>query len=192
MKHLTFAMLIFFLSGCNPVMNNFIAARKDDDGSAKKQTSNDDDAERVDIPNNISGSYLMCSLREDATETALSSEYGCRLNEAGTNNRLDLGLYQNRVQWQSNESDGVRINPNPVNSVWHALYTVTASNLPALREKVARLQIQVQSSTPYGRRGPICKDQKLTETLQPAAAAGDTSAPILQGQGLDPSDPGTL
>lgn len=192
MKHLTFTMLLIFLCGCNPVMNNFIAAHKDDDGSAKKQTSNDDDAERVDIPNNISGSYLMCSLREDATETAVSSEYGCRLNEAGTNNKLDLGLYQNRVQWQSNESDGVRINPNPVNSVWHALYTVTANNLPALREKVARLQIQVQWSLPNGNAGSTFKDQKLIEALQPAAAAGDSSAPILQGQGLDPADPGTL
>jgi hypothetical protein len=177
---------------CNPVMNNFIAARKDDDSSSKKQTNNDDDAERVDIPNNISGSYLMCSLREDATDTKLSSEYGCRLNEAGTNNRLDLGTLQNRVQWQSNETDGVRITINPANSVWHALYTVTASNLPALREKVGRLQIQVQWSLPNGSAGPTFKDQKLIETLQPAAAAGDTSAPVLQGQGLDPADPGTL
>lgn len=192
MKHLTFAILIAFLSACNPVMNNFIAARKDDDGSAKKPTQNDDDAERVDIPNNISGSYLMCSLREDATETAVSSEYGCRLNEAGTNNRLDLSAYQNRVQWLSNETDGVRITLNPVNSVWHALYTVTASNLPALREKVARMQIQVQWSLPNGSAGPTFKDQKLIETLQPAATAGDTTAPILNGQGLDPADPGTL
>lgn len=187
-----FAILIGLVSACNPAMNNFIAARKGDDGSSKKPTSNDDDAERVDIPNNISGSYLMCALREDATETTVSSEYGCRLNEAGTNNRLDLGLYQNRVQWLSNEADGVRIILNPVNSVWHALYTVSASNLPALREKVARLQIQVQWSFPNGGAGSNFKDQKLIETLQPAAAAGDTSAPILKSQGLDPADPGTL
>jgi hypothetical protein len=192
MKHLMFAILIAFLSACNPVMNNFIAARKDDDGSAKKPTKNDDDAERVDIPANISGSYLMCSLREDATETAVASEYGCRLNEAGTNNRLDLGPLQNRVQWLSNEAEGVRITLNPANSVWHAHYIVSASNLPALREKVARLQIQVQWTLPGGGTGSTFKDQKLIETLQPAAAAGDTSAPILNGQGLDPADPGTL
>jgi hypothetical protein len=192
MKHLMFVILIAFLSACNPAMNSFIAARKDDDGSAKKQTNHDDDAERIDIPANISGSYLMCSLREDATETAVASEYGCRLNEAGTNNRLDLGPYQDRVHWQSNEIDGVRITLNSANSVWHALYSVSAANLPALREKVARMQIQVQWSLPNGGTGSTFKDQKLIETLQPATAAGDSSAPILNGQGLDPADPGTL
>lgn len=192
MKQLILIVSLGLLPACTPVMNNFIAAKKDDDGSAKKQSKDDDDAERVDIPNNISGSYLMCSLRKDATESDLSSEYGCRLNEAGTQNRVDLGLWQNRVQWLSNEADGVRIVRYPENSVWHALYTVTASNLPALREKAARLQIQVQWSRPDGSSGGTFKDQKLIETLQPADVAGDTTAPILNGQGLDPSDPGTL
>ncbi len=191
MRYFIFAILLSFLPACNPVMKNFIAAKKDDDGSAKKQ-DDDADAERVDIPNNISGSYLMCSLRKDASATDISSEYGCRLNEAGTNNRLDITAWQNRIQWMSSGTDGVRITPNPPNSVWHALYTLTASDLPTLREKAGRMQVQVQWTLPNGTAASTFKDQKLIETLQPADAAGDTSAPILQGQGLDPCDPGTL
>lgn len=191
MKYFILAILFSFLSACNPMMKNFIAAKKDDDGSAKKH-NDDADAERVDIPNNISGSYLMCSLRKDASEADVSSEYGCRLNEAGTLNRLDITAWQSRIQWLSTGVDGVSITTNPPNSVWHALYTITASDLTSLREKAGRLQIQVQWSLPNGNVGSTFKDQKLIETLQPADVAGDTSAPVLQGQGLDPSDPGTL
>lgn len=190
MKHFIMVILLSMLPACNPVMKTFHAVKKDDDGNAKKQ-SDDADAERVDIPNNISGSYLVCALRKDASETEVSSEYGCRLNEAGTTNRLDISAYQDRIQWQSNDRDAVSITINPPNSVWHALYTVTAGNLPDLREKAARLQVQVQWSLANGTVSTF-KDQKLIETLQPADVAGDTSAPVLQGQGLDPSDPGTL
>jgi hypothetical protein len=192
MKHLMIIILLAMLPACNPMMKTFHAVKKDDDGNSKKQADNDADAERVDIPNNISGSYLVCALRKDASETDVSSEYGCRLNEAGTTNRLDISAYQNRIQWQSNERDGVSITINPINSVWHALYNVTASNLPELREKAGRLQVQVQWSLSNGTVVSTFKDQKLIETLQAADVAGDTSAPVLQGQGLDPSDPGTL
>jgi len=192
MKNLIFMLILLLVPACNPVMNNFIAAKKVEDGSAKKSSDSDDDAERVDIPNNITGSYLMCSLRKDATATDVASEYGCRLNEAGTTNKLDLSLYQNRLQWKSSPEDGVVILQNPGSSVWHALYTVSSGDLATLREKTARLQIQVQWSLPSGNEQATFKNQKLTETLQPADVAGDTGAPILQGQGLDPTDPGTL
>ncbi|MDQ3234453.1 MAG: hypothetical protein M3Q07_21835 [Pseudobdellovibrionaceae bacterium] len=192
MKYLNFALIAMMLSACNPVMKTFIASKKDDDGNAKKSTESDADAERVDVPTNIAGSYLMCSLRKDASAADVSSEYGCRLNEAGTMTRLDLSTTQNRIQWQSNLPIGVVIASNPSNSVWHALYTITATDLPALRERVAQLQVQVQWTLPSGSVLTTFKDQKLVEILQPADAAGDTSAPILQGPGLDPSDPGTL
>lgn len=186
------SILLIVLPGCNPVMNQFIAAKKEDDGNAKKSQEADADAERVDVPNNIAGSYLMCSLRKDASATDPTSEYGCRLNEAGTTNRLDLSPYLSRISWTSNQADGVTITPNPANSVWHALYLVSAPDVNAVREKAARLQVQVQWATPDGTAQSTVKDQRLIDTLQPADVAGDTSAPVLQEEGLDPTDPGTL
>ncbi|WP_141733472.1 hypothetical protein [Oligoflexus tunisiensis] len=192
MNHFLLSIILIFLPACNPVMNNFIAAKKEDDANAKKNQEADAEAERVDVPNNIAGSYLMCSLRKDASPTDPASEYGCRLNEAGTVNRLDLSPYLSRISWTSNQAEGVTITSNPADSVWHALYLVSASDVNTVREKAARLQVQVQWATPDGSAQSTVKDQRLIDTLQPADAAGDTSAPVLQGQGLDPTDPGTL
>lgn len=192
MKLFLMLPLLILMLACNPAMNNFIAAKKENDDSAKKSSDADADAERVDVPNNITGSYLMCSLRKDATTTDVSSEYGCRLNEAGTMNQLDLSPYQSRIHWKSNLQEGIAVHAYPSNSVWHALYSITANDLPGLREKAARLQIQVQWFDSNGIPVSTFKDQKLIEILQPADAAGDSSAPVLQEQGLDPTDPGTL
>jgi hypothetical protein len=192
MKHLFLSIFLLLLPACNPVMNQFIASKKEDDGNAKKNQDANAESERVDVPHNIAGSYLMCSLRKDASATDPSSEYGCRLNEAGTTNRLDLSPYLSRISWTSNQDDGVTITSNPQNSVWHALYLVSAADVNTVREKAARLQVQVQWSTPDGTSQSAVKDQRLLDTLQPAEAAGDTTAPVLQDKGLDPTDPGTL
>lgn len=180
-----FTCLIFLawaVASCNPLGNNFIASNKTEEAKKIKDT----DDEKVDVPNNIAGSYLSCALRKDATATDLNSEYGCRLNDASTNTKLDLSAYTAQVRWLSNAVDGIRIESYPVNSVWHALYRVTANDLATLRERAAGLQIQVQYQT-----APL-KAARMVEVLQTAEAAGDTGAPVLQGKGLDPTDPGTL
>src|SRR5689334_8039989 len=125
--------LFMLLLSCHPVMNTFNAARKDDDSNGKKTKEEDAEAEKVDIPTNIAGSYLMCSLRKDATDQDPSSEYGCRLNEEGTAKKLDLSAVQARIQWRINLSDGVSIDSNTTYPAWHAIYTIKASDLASLR-----------------------------------------------------------
>ncbi len=187
-----FSFLAFQVGACNPKNAGFLAGKNVLTTSKDDKVKNDTDSEKVDIPANISGSYLICALRKSASDTDLSSEYGCRLNESGTEQKLDLGSNQNRVKWSSDIQGNIRIEQMPAGSLYHATYTLTGANRASIQDLAGRMEVLVQWFNPGSTQALPFKNQPLLDVLRPASSVGDSSAPILQGQGLDPTDPGTL
>lgn len=153
------------------------------------QPDSADGSEGVDVPQNISGAFLSCSLRKRASESDLSSEYGCRLNDAETNSKLDISGRENEIIWGGNISDGLTINPQSPIPTWHAIYTVTGRSLEQIGDAVGRLNVTVQWQGDNIPSPQLFKNQPITEILQPIGNTDDTTAPIIQ-EGIDPSDPG--
>lgn len=196
----TLLTLALIVSACNQQhgfsggKNKSVEAQKPTDSRSKTPT----DAptvdqlsakERVDIPQNIAGAHLVCAERKAATEADLSSDVGCRLNETGTDRKLEIDSFQDRIIWTSNVPKNIEINTNSPVPAWHAIYTIKGLSLDEIRETASYLRIQTQWSDPTAESPGFFQDQAIQDVLQPIASTDDDTAPILQ-QGIDPSDPG--
>lgn len=142
--------------------------------------------ERVDVPVKISGSYLVCALRKQAKAEDLNAQYGCRLNEEGTNEKVDLTATQQQVQWGSSSPD-VRITVLAPDNIWHAYYNLRGDSIDAINSQGANLDVQVRWRAPNQAPTPV-KQSRITQVLQPAQDYGDTTAPVVIEGGIDPND----
>lgn len=144
------------------------------------------DAEGVDVPQNIAGAALYCAERKRASDTEPESQFGCRLNEAGTDGKIE-NLDRSKIVWKSSISENVQVDSETTNPAWHAIYTVRGPTLEGVRTTVRAMNILVQ----YSNNSPAPAglfDQPLKDSLGPISNSGDDAAPIFT-QGIDPNDP---
>jgi hypothetical protein len=83
--------------------------------------------ERVDQPNNISGSYLYCQPLLDQAEGQLVHKAGCRITDAQTGSKVPVERLVQNTEWsfraaaQSNISADIDVRPST--DLYHAIYT---------------------------------------------------------------------
>ena len=90
-------------------------------------TAEDTSEEKVDVPQNISGSYLYCQPLLDQPEGQLIHKAGCRLTDAKSGTKVAVERLAKTTQWtfragaQSNLTADIDI--RPPEDLYHAVYT---------------------------------------------------------------------
>jgi hypothetical protein len=90
-------------------------------------SSADNSDEKVDVPNNISGSYLYCQPLLDQPDGQLIHKAGCRLTDTKSGAKVPVERLAKSTQWtfragvQSNITADIDI--RPPEDVYHAVYT---------------------------------------------------------------------
>lgn len=90
-------------------------------------TTADDGDEKVDVPSNITGSYLYCQPLLEQPEGQLIHKAGCRLTDAKSGSKVPVERLAKTTQWtfragaQSNISADIDI--RPPEDLYHAVYT---------------------------------------------------------------------
>ncbi len=187
--HCSFLTLLFMgaivLFGCKK--NQPVQTIKDPKKEIKKD--NDADAladEQVDIPANITGSYLACALRKEAQTSATESQYGCRLSDPATQKKLDLQGFSQKISWTSNLSDGVTIEPADPASPYHILYSLKASSPESLAALASNVEAIASWKVSDGTVIPV-KREKISQVLRPDIQLEEVEIPVPRDQTITPN-----
>lgn len=177
-----FMLLLVLVSACKK-SNAQDAKNPKDDKDA--QAVVDDADERVDIPNNVLGSYLACAVRKEANDKDLETEYGCRLSDSETNNKLDLQDKVSQLAWTSNLDSGVTIVLTDAASPYHAFYRIKGSSVDTIRETTNKLEVVANWRLTSGTLVPVKRD-KIGNVLRPDVELETFQVPIDRPQVIKP------
>lgn len=90
-------------------------------------TTADENEEKVDVPTNISGSYLYCQPLLDQPDGQLIHKAGCRVTDTKSGSKVTLERFAKSTEWtfragaQSNITADIDI--RPPEDLYHAVYT---------------------------------------------------------------------
>jgi hypothetical protein len=121
--------------------------------------SGDDSDEKVDVPNNITGSYLYCQPLLDQVEGQMVHKAGCSILDAYTGAKIALESVSQSTEWafrpapQSNIVADIAV--GRPSDAYHAIYTfrMTSGQLPQLGDGTAAVVATVYGLD--GRSDPV-------------------------------------
>ncbi|WP_141731852.1 DUF3421 domain-containing protein [Oligoflexus tunisiensis] len=94
--------------------------------------------EGVNPPNNISGSYLVCSETKAPTDTNPESQTNCALRDQTSNNKIDLASFASYSwSYQAPEASSLTVTMSelPLNPEWHVVISLKAPTLAEVRDQ---------------------------------------------------------
>jgi hypothetical protein len=179
--------LAFGLSGCQNI--DFAGANQGD--SEKESAESLDASDRADIPVNVTGSYLACAIRKEASGDDPGRQIGCRLSDPETGAKLDLSTYTDDAVWSIAPSELATVSPQADHPVWHVFYDFPEASPEAADAALNQSTIRVQLSLKApGQTLSFAAD--TPEVMQPIENFDDFDAPIMLERGIEPETPGPL
>lgn len=155
----------------------------------ESQTADRSSDDMVDIPVNVTGSYLACAIRKDVKENEPGLQLGCRLNDPETHQKLDLGSYANNVSWLIEPIESAEIEILQNHSIWHAFYFFPTANRNEAYQQLgdARIIVNLEMN-----RQTIRIESRAEDSLQPIENFDDRDAPLVIERGIAPETPARL
>jgi len=169
----------------------FVGATHADKNQGSSSDASPDSDDMVDIPVNVTGSYLACAIRKEARSDAPNLQVGCRLNDAENNQKLDLNRYTDQASWFVEPIELAEIEPVPDHPVWHVFYSFPATDnaqaMELLNQSRFTVSLQLKSI------GQVMRvESPAPATLQPIENFNDFDAPVVIERGIAPETAGRL
>ncbi len=177
------------LAQCKPNQN--LSKPKDPMAADAEKSAETNADEKVDIPSNITGSYLTCAVRKEAKINDLDAQYGCLLSDKETQKKLLLEASAKRLTWSSSVSDGVKVTLQEPTAIYHVLYNLSGPSVEAIAQLAKTLQVVANWQLDSGRSVPV-KQDFIGNVLKPAVELEDFEAPIVREQLIQTDRPGSL
>ena len=183
--------VLLCLPACNP--NEFKGASDKSDESKPESAQpslevNEDDS--VVAPENITGSYLACAVRKEASDSDPSIQLGCRLN-GSDDQKVALDPYVRSMTWGFSPNESATISNLSADQIWHIYVDITASNRLEAEGIVSNSVISLSYETRIEREN-VTLQQPTPSTLRPIVDFDDFEAPAILEQGIAPETPGPL
>lgn len=177
-------------SACNQL--DFAGATQSEKSERKSEDADAADPDdMVNIPVNVTGSYLACAIRKEAKADDPGRQVGCRLNDPETGEKLNLKQYSESVDWLISPAELASIEVLDDHPVWHAFYLFSTTEPQEADQWLAQASFQVQLSLKDVNQ-KLRIESEAVSALRPIEEFNDFEAPIVIERGIAPETPGPL